>query len=78
MLVVDQAFIDSGKLGDPANWVETKMDGSQRKNYAGIGYKYDVARDAFIAPKPKASATLDETTAKWIVPTLIKDNTASQ
>ena len=32
-----------------------------RKNYAGIGYTYDCARDAFIPPKPYASWILDET-----------------
>jgi len=36
-----------------------------RKNYAGIGYTYDAARDAFISPKPYASWVLDETTCSW-------------
>lgn len=31
-----------------------------RKNYAGQGYKYDKARDAFIPPKPYESWTLNE------------------
>ena len=39
-----------------------------RKNYAGIGYTYDTARDAFIAPKPYASWVLDETTCRWGAP----------
>lgn len=39
-----------------------------RKNYAGIGYTYDAARDAFIAPKPTPDAVLDEATCQWIVP----------
>ena len=33
-------------------WVETFIDGSQRYNYAGIGYTYDAIDDAFIAPMP--------------------------
>jgi hypothetical protein len=33
-------------------WVKTSYNGNIRKNYAGIGYAYDAARDAFIAPKP--------------------------
>jgi hypothetical protein len=37
-----------------------------RKNYAGIGYSYDAARDAFIPPKPHADAVLDEETCLWI------------
>ena len=39
-----------------------------RKNYAGIGYTYDTARDAFIAPKPFASWVLDEATCRWTAP----------
>jgi hypothetical protein len=39
-----------------------------RKNYAGIGYTYDSARDAFIPPKPTPDAVLDEETCQWIVP----------
>ena len=39
-----------------------------RKNYAGIGYKYDSARDAFIPPKPFASWVLDEETCFWNAP----------
>ena len=39
-----------------------------RKNYAGLGYTYDAARDAFIPPKPTPDATLDEETCQWVVP----------
>jgi len=39
-----------------------------RKNYAGIGYKYDETRDAFIPPKPYNSWTLNETTCDWEPP----------
>jgi hypothetical protein len=40
-----------------------------RKNFAGIGYKYDAAKDAFIPPKPFTSWTLDEDTCLWNAPT---------
>lgn len=40
-----------------------------RKNYAGIGFTYDVGRDAFIPPKPYASWTLNENTCLWDAPT---------
>ena len=33
-----------------------------RGNYAGIGYTYDSALDAFLEPKPYPSWALDETT----------------
>lgn len=68
VIVADQSFIDSGKVGDPKAWVRTSTDGSIRKNYAGIGYTYDKTRDGFIAAKPSATATLDEATLKWTLP----------
>jgi len=39
-----------------------------RKNYAGIGYKYDAQRDAFIPPQPFPSWTLNEDTCLWDAP----------
>jgi hypothetical protein len=39
-----------------------------RKNYAGIGYTYDLARDAFIPPQPYASWVLNEETCQWDEP----------
>lgn len=39
-----------------------------RKNYAGIGYTYDEARDAFIPPKPFNSWLLNENTCQWDAP----------
>ena len=40
-----------------------------RKNYAGIGYTYDEARDAFIPPKPFPSWSLNESSCLWEAPT---------
>jgi hypothetical protein len=40
-----------------------------RKNYAGIGYKYDSQRNAFIPPQPFPSWTLNEDTCLWDAPT---------
>lgn len=67
VIVADQAFIDSGAVGDPKNWIETDYDGKIRKNYAGIGYTYDRGKDAFISPKPHPSWSLDEN-GKWKAP----------
>jgi hypothetical protein len=39
-----------------------------RKNYAGIGFKYDQQRDAFIPPKPFNSWILNEDTCRWEAP----------
>ena len=63
-----QEFIDSGKLGDPKNWVETSVDGSIRKNYAGVGYNYDSIRDAFIPPRTFTSWILEEDSCLWKAP----------
>ena len=49
-------------------WKQTSYNGNIRKNYAGVGYTYDEGRDAFIAPKPYASWTLDEAKAQWKAP----------
>ncbi len=45
-----------------------------RKNYAGVGYTYDASRNAFIAPKPFASWTLNETTCLWNAPVTYPDD----
>ena len=47
VIVADQAFIDSGKVGDPKNWVETTLDGSKGGIYAGKGYKYNKSTKVF-------------------------------
>ena len=39
-----------------------------RKNYAGVGYTYDRARDAFIPPQPYASWNLNEQSCLWEAP----------
>ena len=54
---------------------EHLLDGTPfRKNYAGIGYKYDQTRDAFIPPKPFNSWTLNETTCLWEAPVAYPDD----
>ncbi len=40
-----------------------------RKNYAGIGFRYDEERDAFIPPQPFQSWVLNEETCLWDPPT---------
>ena len=78
VLVADQNFIDSGVVGDPSKWLQTsyntyggehKLGGTPfRKNYAGIGYTYDAALDAFIPPKPFTKWILNEETCLWEPP----------
>jgi hypothetical protein len=64
VIVAEQAHIDTLS----GTWVQTSYNASIRKNYAGIGYTYDPTKDAFIAPKPYASWTLNNTTCKWEPP----------
>ena len=76
VIVAEQDVIDSGLFG--TGWVQTSYNthggihangGTPlRKNYAGIGYTYDVNRDAFIPVKPFASWGLNEDTCRWDAP----------
>ena len=45
----------------------TSYNGNYRKNYAGIGFTFDAARDAFIAPKSNChpEEVLNEETCSW-------------
>ena len=42
------------------NWVQTSYNSSIRYNFAGVGYTWDKENDAFYAPQPYSSWTLDE------------------
>jgi hypothetical protein len=60
---------------DPETWygnfrgqrcLRTSYNGNIRKNYAGIGFTYDEARDAFIPPKPPfGEYVFIEETCRW-------------
>ena len=88
VIVAEQDFIDAmpdadswvqtsyntrgGKHYDPETGLED--DGvALRKNYAGVGFKYDIDRDAFIPPQPFASWTLNEDTCLWDSPELMPE-----
>ena len=49
-------------------WKQTSWNANFRKNYAGVGYTYDVQLDAFIPPQPYPSWTLNEDTCLWQAP----------
>jgi hypothetical protein len=40
-------------------WIKTSYNNNIRKQYAGIGYKYDETNDVFIAPSPFPSWVLN-------------------
>ena len=72
VLVGNNSEPDEGKsfmesLG--GTWVKTSYNGTIRKNFAGIGFSYDAARDAFIAPKPEChDVAFNEDTCTWSCP----------
>lgn len=61
-----RAFIAS--LGLPGEWLQTSYSGNFRKQYAGIGWRYNQDADVFIAPQPWPSWTLDDN-HDWQAPT---------
>jgi hypothetical protein len=78
VIVIEQDVIDTGAFGDPASFVQTSYNtyggvhsfgGTPlRKNFAGIGFKFDRVRDAFIPPKQFESWVLDDETCLWEAP----------
>ena len=56
-----EAFMNS--LG--GTWVKTSYNGNIRKNFAGIGYTYNLDIDAFVPPKCHDAAVLNTETALW-------------
>jgi len=65
---VEQVGIDfcHNLLG--GTWKQTSYNGNFRKQYAGVGYKYDAVADVFISPEPYPSWTLDSN-HDWQPPT---------
>jgi hypothetical protein len=54
-------------------WIQTSYNGNIRKNYAGIGFKYDADLDAFIPPNPFDSWVLTEE-CQWQAPVPAPDD----
>jgi hypothetical protein len=79
VIVAEAEFFETFVDTSPGEWIQTSynthggvhtLGGTPlRKNYAGIGHTYDKQRDAFIAPKPYDSWTLNEDTCQWQAPT---------
>lgn len=61
-------------------WIQTSYNAKQngfRKNFAGLGYFYDEALDAFIPPKPFPDYIWDESIFAWKQPPIIEDEPAN-
>jgi hypothetical protein len=61
-------------FGADTQWAQTSYNGNIRKNYAGVGYTYDVQRDAFIPHKPFNSWVLNEDTCTWEAPVAMPED----
>ena len=48
-------------------WKQTSYNNNFRKQYAGIGYRYDASKNKFITPQPYASWSLDSSD-NWQAP----------
>lgn len=78
VIVAEPEFFETFVDTSPGEWIQTSYNtrggvhaqGGEplRKNYAGIGFTYDIKRDAFIPPKPFNSWTLNEDTCLWDAP----------
>jgi hypothetical protein len=55
-------------FGASSVWKQTSYNNNFRKNYAGAGFKYDEALDAFIPPQPDPSWTFNLETCRWKPP----------
>jgi hypothetical protein len=74
VIVAEQIYIDTLS----GTWVQTsyntignthKLGGTPfRKNFAGIGDTFDSSKDAFYAPQPYSSWTLNNSTCLWEPP----------
>ncbi len=84
VIVAEPEFFDTFVDSSPGQWIQTSynthggvhtLGGTPlRKNYSGIGFAYDAAKDAFIPPKPYASWTLNEDTCLWEAPVAYPDD----
>ena len=84
VIVAEPDFFETYVDNSPGKWIQTSYNtyGGEhslggtplRKNFAGVGFTYDSEKDAFIAPKPYDSWTLNETTCLWEAPVAYPDS----
>ena len=60
-------------LGLGGTWIQTSYNNRIRKQFAGIGFKYDADADLFIAPQPFPSWKLTES-YDWEAPVARPDD----
>ena len=59
------------------NWKQTSYNNNFRKQYAGMGYTYDAAKNKFISPQPHASWALDAND-DWQAPVTYPTDTGTE
>ena len=84
VIVAEPEFFNTFVDTSPGQWIQTSYNthggvhtngGTPlRKNYAGVGYTYNPALDAFIPPKPFTSWLLNEDTCLWDAPVLYPED----
>ena len=84
VIVAEAEFFETFVDTSPGQWIQTSynthggihsLGGTPlRKNYAGVGYTYDSTLEAFYAPKPYASWSLDTETCLWNPPVAYPDD----
>tara|TARA_Y100000389_G_scaffold63854_1_gene59874 strand:+ start:470 stop:793 length:324 start_codon:yes stop_codon:yes gene_type:complete len=68
VIVAEPEFFNSFVDDSAGKWIETSIDSSFRKHYAGEGYIYDETKDIFYPPQPYPSWVLDSETYLWDAP----------
>lgn len=66
VIVCDSVQWAEANLGGA--WIETKLDGSQRARFAGLGYVYSQELDAFLPPQPAFNYVVNQQQANWVFP----------
>lgn len=84
VIVADEDYFNTFVDNSPGEWIQTsyntlagvhKSGGTPlRKNFAGIGDTYDKDKNAFYAPQPHTSWTLNETSCQWEPPVAKPDD----
>jgi len=59
------------------NWKQTSYNHNFRKQYAGIGYTYDAAKNKFLSPQPHDSWALDAND-DWQAPVTYPTDTGTE
>jgi hypothetical protein len=55
-------------LGLGGTWIQTSYNKQFRHHFAGVGYKYDAERNAFVPPQPYPSWILRDGDSTWHAP----------